>query len=306
MRTRDSVARAAEPAGRRGLAAAVRVVVSPTFTAGLGVVIAAALVYPTSRSVWLYTTPVPYVNPACQESGCSSVPGDRGSLASENTQRLPTRRGRQGGSNRQPTPAPSASPGGRPPSGGPILTSSTVWEYNGYFSAEFTITPAGPIPDQGWELHFAYPSEQIVTVYPGRWQPEGKDAGLLAGPNWSRLGWQIRVWVVVAGHPAPPRECVFDGRACAVRAASDASFKHEYGLREHPVSWQAAYRHWLRRHRGYWRRHGDHRPRRHDGRWRHRHWHHRHGRHDSRRRGERDGRRWDQDARFAWRGERRA
>src|SRR5499426_4810998 len=55
-----------------------RVVVTPTFAAGLGVVIAAVLAYPMTKTVISYGGAPPAGGQPCQVKGCVSTPGDKG------------------------------------------------------------------------------------------------------------------------------------------------------------------------------------------------------------------------------------
>src|SRR5436189_3124642 len=57
-----------------------RVVVTPTFAAGLGVVIAAGLAYPTTKTVISYGGTPPAGGEPCLVEGCAS-PGGSGDLA---------------------------------------------------------------------------------------------------------------------------------------------------------------------------------------------------------------------------------
>src|SRR5215472_10448253 len=87
-RTRGGNSAATQPPDRRLGAAMRRVVVTPTFAAGLGVVVAAVLAYPM-RTVFNYASPND--GATCQVAGCGISPQPGGHTASGPTHRLSTR-----------------------------------------------------------------------------------------------------------------------------------------------------------------------------------------------------------------------
>src|SRR5277367_1221873 len=73
-RTPDGLPRPVEPRHGRVGAALRRVIVTPTFAAGLGVVIAAVLAYPMSRTVFRYIAPNTHAQ-SCAAYGCGGSSG---------------------------------------------------------------------------------------------------------------------------------------------------------------------------------------------------------------------------------------
>jgi Cellulose binding domain len=218
-RRRDGAPAASGAPDRRLGQAMRRVVVTPTFAAGLGVVVAAVLAYPM-QTVFSYVAP--YAGRPggllCAQSGCGHQSRPAG-------QPSPF-----GGGVRNPAPSRAAGPGHDParaspgqPGGGagqPELRYKIVSRWRGGFWGQITITFPGPAPAK-WRLRFGYPAGHIVGINPDSYlQPGGHGAVVRStdypgaqGPG----GRTFRVGVGVQGEPAAPARCAFDGQACQIR-----------------------------------------------------------------------------------------
>ncbi len=187
-----------------------RVMVTPTFAAGLGVVIAAVLVYPMSRMVFSYGA-------RCQVPGCGS-----GALGGQGTSR-PAQPGKQMGTGAGPAaqaPAPSTVPGsGKSPPGQPVLNYQTVTQGDGTFTGQITIEVQAHSVPAKWALWISYPSARIVAVSGGTWQADTGHSGRISGtgPGGSSSGGeQLKVGFTVDGPDpgAPPAGCSFNDKTC--------------------------------------------------------------------------------------------
>lgn len=187
-----------------------RVMVTPTFAAGLGVVIAAVLVYPMSRMVFSYGA-------RCQVPGCGS--GDLGGPGTPG----PGQPGKQMGTGAGPAAratAPSTLPGsGKSPPGQPVLNYQTVTQGDGTFTGQITIEfQAHSVPAK-WALWISYPSARIVAVSGGAWQADTDHSGVISGTGAggsSSSGEQLKVGFTVngPGPGAPPAGCSWNGKTC--------------------------------------------------------------------------------------------
>jgi len=192
-----------------------RVVVTPTFAAGLGVVIAAGMAYPMTKTVISYGGAPPAGGNPCLTAGCM---GDSGELATASPgQRLetppPTAR----------TPDPSASPA---PGGGgtvaagpaPVMQYQTLRQWQSGFFGQVTITDPGGHAQAGWQLHLSYGSAHIIGVWGGKWTASGDHAVTVTpdtGEGTTHDGSSsVQVVLAVSGPAGPPSSCEFNGRAC--------------------------------------------------------------------------------------------
>ena len=209
----------ATPASATAFSTAVRrVVVTPTFAAGLGVVIAAAMAYPMTKTVISYGGTPPAGGTPCRLDGCVGGVNGSGSLATA----------RPGTPLRSPSPAtthhgltaPSASGAGTVAAGQPLMQYQTLRQWESGFIGQITISDvSGSVPAH-WQLRLAYGSSRIIGVWGGKWSPSGDHAVLVtpdSADGNSRTGdGQIQVVVVVSGHPGPPSGCTFNGQACRI------------------------------------------------------------------------------------------
>jgi hypothetical protein len=197
-----------------------RAAVTPTFAAGLGVVIAAMLAYPMARTVISYGGEPSVGGQPCVQKGCVGArrPGASPAIAAPGS-RLVTPRPTAHG--KRPRPAAPASPQG----GGPaphhrqaLVTYQTMRPWQGGFLGEITID--GPVPaGSGWRLRLSYASARIIGVWGGSVTRIGVHTVLVqpgGGPDGSSgdQGSGIQIFVAVSGSPVTPSVCVFDGMAC--------------------------------------------------------------------------------------------
>src|SRR5215467_8716320 len=200
---------AARPPGRRLGSAMRRVVVTPTFAAGLGVVVAAVLAYPM-RTVFNYAGPA---GAPCQTASCGfSNDGKAPPLGSGNRMKTPGPSGTNGSKSAQHG---SRDPDGHGQAGVPQLTYHTYGKGQWGFEGTIEITFQAKHAHDRWWLRFGYPSARILRVWAGK--------ELKHSTHWAKVGsWDwpsgglIRISIGVAGHPGPPRRCTFNGRPCHI------------------------------------------------------------------------------------------
>jgi hypothetical protein len=197
-----------------------RVVVTPTFAAGLGVVVAALLAYPVQ-------TVFSYVAPGATGRGGMSCGQDGCSHAGNNVKPAPF--GLGGGV--IPSPSRSAkrdddgAPGmARQQAGGnggaaiaPRLSYKITSRWQGGFRGQVTLTFPGAVPS-GWHLRIGYPGGHIVGVNPnGRLAANGHAATVRSSDYARGSGPGGRIFTVgvgVQGMPGHPPRCSFDGQIC--------------------------------------------------------------------------------------------
>lgn len=196
-----------------------RVVVTPTFAAGLGVVVAAVLAYPMTRTVISYGGTPPVGGSPCPVEGCvSGAPGD-GSLAtaSPGTRLAPPSAATRPG----PSAAPGPGGGGAVASGPqPVMQYQTLRQWQRGFIGEITITDPGGSAPGDWQLRLAYESAHIIGVWGGQWSPRDDHTVLVTpdsgGEHTEGGDGNVQVILAVSGSPGPPSECAFDGQTCRV------------------------------------------------------------------------------------------
>jgi hypothetical protein len=212
------------PGGRRISPALRRLVVTPTFAAGLGVVVAAFLAANMSRTVLHFSAPIP--GNQCPAGDCRAQEPHGGTLASARpgvhiTPSVPAGSGPvtaiQPGGNQPGASQPGASQpgasqsGGSQPgsgqlggpasaaggSGGPqpsvgsrafSITYQQVEQWPGGFADQITIRGFSGTRAQTWSLAFAYPGARIAGVQGAHWEPGRAGAGVAQGVSWPRWG----------------------------------------------------------------------------------------------------------------------
>lgn len=208
-----------------------RVVVTPTFAAGLGVVIAAGLVAPMTRNV-TYTAGPPGLR--CQHEGCVAPGAGAGILASASPgDRLLTpskRPARSAGRTPHPHPAASGASGasghGASSGSGVAAAKVTTMRYatlqqgdSGFIGKIVIAIPPGKATAD-WTLRFAYPDAHIVGVWGGQWTAVDAHTALVRPLDWQRAtasqdGQEVEILFSAVGTPAGrPPSCSFDGAAC--------------------------------------------------------------------------------------------
>jgi hypothetical protein len=203
-----------------------RVVVTPTFAAGLGIVVAAALAFPM-QTVFSYVAPgaIGQGGLRCGQDGCSHQPLPTGK---------PEPFGAAGGTLNPSAPA-SAKPadagdGSPTPSGQqtgtgdttvaePQLSYKITSKWQGGFWGQITITFPGAVP-ANWHLRFGYPGGHILGMNPNsRLAPNGHAAVVRSTDYATGTGPDGRIFAVgvgVQGVPMHPARCSFDGRPCRI------------------------------------------------------------------------------------------
>jgi hypothetical protein len=209
----------ATQAQARSLSSAMRrTVVTPTFAAGLGVVIAAvlAVAFPLANVISFGNGPQAGGSP-CPVEGCPSTGGSGGGepASVKPGRKLVTpapARPRAHGR----TPAPSGG-GKSTPLPGPAVQYQTAYQWSDGFTEQIVITPTAGSP-ANWRLLLTYSSARIVNVVGAGWVPQGGHSVLVQpggeGGQPPAGGGSIRIYVVVTGSPGPPSGCSFDGQAC--------------------------------------------------------------------------------------------
>src|SRR5215831_8303931 len=153
-----------------------RVVVTPTFAAGLGVVIAAVLAYPMTRTVISYGARPPAGTAPCVGSDCGTGTQDGGGTPAARPGR---RLASPAPAAKHPQPSvPPATGGGASASGQqPVMHFQTLHRWPGGFVGQITITGSGVQASAHWQLRISYGSARIIGV---RGRPP--DAPSTAGP----------------------------------------------------------------------------------------------------------------------------
>ncbi len=206
-----------------------RLVVTPTFAAGLGVVVAAFLAANRARTVLHFSAPIP--GNQCSAGDCHAQEPHSGTLASARPGvriRPSAPSAASPGAGLQPggtAPAAGGSGAPQPSLGAPSLSIryQQVEQWPGGFADQITISGLSRLSGTGtraWRLAFAYPGARIAGVQGARWEPGGAGAGVARGVSWP--GWgqaqsstvPVRLMVIVQGPPAPPSGCAFDGEPC--------------------------------------------------------------------------------------------
>jgi hypothetical protein len=197
-----------------------RTAVTPTFAAGLGVVLAGVLALTTARTVIRYGPdpdpsagghPCPVRNCVTTGPGEPAIVNPGRKLATP----VPARMRSHGVAQATARPTPGAR-GGTPHSG-PAVQYQTVHQWAGGFLEQVVVSTSPDRVPAGWNLLLTYPGAQIVHVWGGTWVPENSHTALVkpwdAG-GYTPSGSEIRVYLVVTGQPGPPSRCSFDGRTC--------------------------------------------------------------------------------------------
>jgi hypothetical protein len=202
-----------------------RVVVTPTFAAGLGVVIAAGMAYPMTKTVISYGGAPPAGGGSCLTAGC--VGDGSGDLATASPgQRIepPT----PAATSPDPSAAPAASGGGTVAAGPPpVMQYQTLRQWQSGFFGQVTITNSGGSAQANWQLHLSYGSAYIIGVWGGKWTASGGHAVVVTPDSWDGTSHNgsssVQVVLAVSGPAGPPSECTFNGRDCQTGPSGDNS-----------------------------------------------------------------------------------
>ena len=190
-----------------------RVIVTPTFAAGLGVVVAALLAFHLGVPSFQVSVPR-WTGQRCADPRCQ----DRGGRTGPDTV--------HGG---QPMTAPTAAATASPAAGSggvaapaaqqPVVSYQTDRSWPGGFQGHLTFSFAGRSAPAGWWLRFSYPSGQIQRVWGTvRWQPHGDHVAVVGAPRAQREAQRtVQVSFQVTGHASRPGSCSFNHVACHFR-----------------------------------------------------------------------------------------
>lgn len=207
-----------EPRETNIASAVRRVIVTPTFAAGLGVVVAAMLAF--QMGVPSFRVSVPrWTGQRCTTPACVTTPGNAGTATVKGGQPL-----------QAPVPAVTASSGpvsrgangaASPPGAQAVVAYQTEASWPGGFEGHLTISLAGGQVPSHWRLRFSYPSGQIQRVWGSvSWQPKGAHIAVVAAPHSDEpgaSGQDIQVWFQVTGNAGKPHGCTFNRVACRFR-----------------------------------------------------------------------------------------
>ena len=229
------------PRAKRISPALRRLVMTPTFAAGLGVVVAAFLAANMSRIVLHFSAPIP--GNQCTSGDCHVQQPHGGTLASARpgvhiTPSVPSASGPATGLQPGSTPSAAGGSGAPQPSvdsqpgvgSQPVsITYQQVEHWPGGFADQITISGLGGTRARSWSLAFGYPGSRIAGVQGAgaRWEPGSPGSGVARGVAWPRWGQAlhtadpVRLVVIVNGQPVAPSGCTLDGAPC--RFAQPAS-----------------------------------------------------------------------------------
>jgi hypothetical protein len=204
--------------------------VTPTFAAGLGVVVAAALAANMSRTVLHFSSPFPGKH--CPVGGCRPAHPHGGTLASARpgVHITPGQPSPRAGADAH-RPGAMDGPAQLPGSGGHHVTISYQLsrQWSGGFADQIIIAGMAGPQYRTWSLAFGYPGARITSVQGARWQPGSADWGVVKGSAGPYTAWPgepggpggrdgVRLMVIVAGQPMAPVGCLFDGQPCSFTA----------------------------------------------------------------------------------------
>jgi cellulase/cellobiase CelA1 len=223
--------RRARPGGPKLGPAIRRLMVTPTFAAGLGVLVAAGLAANMPRTVLHFSSPVPGIQ--CSAGVCATEEPNSGTLASARpgVHISPSAPGTS-----EPTPGGHADRrGGDPDQSSSSAARVTVTyqlthEWAGGFIDQISITGMDA-RRSSWSLALGYPGARVTNVQGAQWQATSPDAGVAdgyaepgsggpSGPggDGSQHGQWGSSWVqftvVLDGSPMAPVGCDFDGSPC--------------------------------------------------------------------------------------------
>ena len=181
---RDPGPASAEASGPRFGAALRRVVVTPTFAAGLGVVVAAMLAYPM-QTVFSYVAPGAS-GPGglvCAQDGCTHHSGGGKPYPfGVGDGALPSSPGSAEPGN--DSPRQHAGGGGASAMAQPKMTYQVTRRWQGGFLGQIIITFPGAVPPE-WRLRIGYPARHILRTRPSSHLAPGGHAALVRSTDYS-------------------------------------------------------------------------------------------------------------------------
>jgi hypothetical protein len=205
--------------------------VTPTFAAGLGVLVAAGLAANMPRTVLHFSSPVPGIQ--CSAGVCATEEPNNGTLASARpgVHISPSSPGTSGAASGSHADRRGADPDRSSGSAGRVtVTYQLTHEWAGGFMDQISITGMNA-RRRTWSLALGYPGAQVTNVQGAHWQATSPDAGVAEGyaepaPGWP--GWPagdgsqpsqqgsswVQFTIVLDGPPMAPVGCDFDGSPC--------------------------------------------------------------------------------------------
>jgi Cellulose binding domain len=204
--------------------------VTPTFAAGLGVVVAASLAANMTKTVLHFSSPFPSTQ--CAAGVCTTEKPNSGTLASARpgVHIAPNKSGHSGDHR-----------GGAGSAGQDAqqvtVTYQLAYQWQGGFADEIRISGINERQQSSWSLAFGYPGARVTDVRGAQWQATSPDAGVAegyapqgAGGPWGPGGlgdghgsWggysMVQFTVELAGSPMAPVGCDFDGTPCTFSAS---------------------------------------------------------------------------------------
>ena len=206
---------------RRKLGPAIRrLMVTPTFAAGLGVLVAAGLAANMPRTVLHFSSPVPGIQ--CSAGVCATTEPNNGTLASARPGKhispsSPGTSGAAAGSHADRRADPHRS------SSAARVTYQLTHEWPGGFMDQISITGMDA-RRSSWSLALAYPGARVTNVLGAQWQATSPYAGVaegypepdpgVPGGDGRHGSWWVQFTVVLDGSPMAPVGCDFDGHPC--------------------------------------------------------------------------------------------
>jgi hypothetical protein len=215
---------------------------TPTFAAGVGIIVAAALAYSTTQTHLVFSGR----DPACASASCttSATHGNGGQPFNSSAQRehgagqgsssgSGASHGVQDGSSL--TTSSGGSSSGVSPAGpagsqaisqasdmnhAPVIVYKTVKRWPGGFDAAVTLTNQGRAPIAGWQLWLRYQTNDINHVWHAVWFPANTHApasGLIVPSHSQALlkpGAVYRFEFQANGPAGSPIGCLFNGYHC--------------------------------------------------------------------------------------------
>jgi hypothetical protein len=193
-------------------------VVTPTFAAGLGVLVAAVLAYQMGMPSFRVSMPR-WNGQRCANAGCARAPGPAGpgSASVKGGQRLsdPASAAAAGASSER-----SASAGKAAGLARPVVSYRTLGSESGSFLGHLTIRFRGGAPAH-WRLRFSYSQARIERVWGHvQWRLRNQHTAVVTGTGAagaSAAGQEVKLWFDATGSASAPDACVVNRVACHIR-----------------------------------------------------------------------------------------
>lgn len=174
-----------------------RVIKTPTFALGFGVLTAAVLAFGTTQTYLRFSGSDP--GEGCGATGCAS----------------PTARPTQ-------PPGPSAAKSSHNGDPAVQITYTTLSAWATGFTGQLAITNRSDQELTRWKLAISYSGSQITKMTGAEWQPRSHSAsGTIkpaALPDPMDAGKTVRITYTATGNAGPPTGCTFDGTRCQIRS----------------------------------------------------------------------------------------